>query len=109
MRSSLVYKYSCSRCESSYVGSTSRTLGARVSEHLGKSYRTGNILTAPTHSSIRDHTFSCDSKADISNFKIISSTSNILDLRILESLHIIKIQPDLNDMKSAFPLKIVKQ
>ena len=108
MRSSLVYEFSCSRCESMYIGSTTRTLGARVAEHIGRSYRTERILASPSHSAIRDHSFSCDSKVDISNFKILSSLSNSFDLRIMESLYIFKKQPVLNDMKSAVPLKIIK-
>ena len=33
-RSSLVYKFSCARCASEYVGSTTRTLHTRVAELL---------------------------------------------------------------------------
>ena len=107
MRSSLVYKYSCSRCESQYVGSTTRTLGARVAEHVGRSYRTERFLAAPLNSSIRDHSYECDSKVSIEDFKILTSNSNSNDLRILESLYIFKLKPKLNDHKSAVPLNIL--
>ena len=40
LRSSLIYKFQCSRCNSTYVGKTTRHLGTRISEHLGVSYRT---------------------------------------------------------------------
>ena len=40
LKSSLVYKFSCARCASEYVGMTARTLGSRVDEHVGVSYRT---------------------------------------------------------------------
>ena len=55
LKSSLVYKFSCARCASEYVGMTARTLGTRVDEHVGVSYRTGARLTQPPHLAIRDH------------------------------------------------------
>ena len=54
-RSSVVYKYGCPLCGDQYVGSTSRTLFVRASEHGGRSHRTGALLTCPPHSAIRDH------------------------------------------------------
>ena len=44
LKSSLVYKFSCAQCASEYVGMTARTLGIRVDEHVGVSYRTGARL-----------------------------------------------------------------
>ena len=43
-RSSVVYQYECSACQSKYVGSTHRTLGSRMSEHRGRSLRTDALL-----------------------------------------------------------------
>ena len=96
MRSSLVYKFSCSRCESAYVGSTTRALLTRVSEHKGVSCRTGRMLSTPPHSNIRDHVYSCNSPLTIDNFNILNFCNNSSDLRILESLYIHKIKPSLN-------------
>ena len=101
MQASLVYKFRCSQSESSYVGSTCRTLGARVAEHMGRSHSTNSLLTNPSHSSIRDHSFSCDSLINVDNFSILKSCSNFNQLRILESLCIYKLKPNLNDNKSA--------
>ena len=98
MRASLVYKFSRSQCESSYVGSTCRTLGARVAEHMGKSHSTNSILTNPSHSSIRDHSFACDTHFNIENFSVLKSCSMLNDLRILESC-INKLKPNLNEMR----------
>ena len=44
LKSSLVYKFSCARCASEYTAMTARTLGTRVDEHVGVSYRTGAPL-----------------------------------------------------------------
>ena len=41
VRASLVYKFSCAQCASTYIGSTGRVLRTRVAEHAGRSYRTG--------------------------------------------------------------------
>ena len=59
LKSSLVRKFSCAQCASEYVGMTARTLGTRVDEHVGVSYRTGVRLTQPPHSAIRDRRDSC--------------------------------------------------
>ena len=109
LRSSVIYKFCCPQCGSSYVGSTMRTLGQRIAEHRGVSYRTNRILTQPSHSAIRDHAFTCDARVHPSNFNIIGSAFNLLELRILESLHIFKDKPSLNETSSAFPLSIVNK
>ena len=112
MLSSVVYHFSCANnnCASgAYVGMTSRNLYKRVAEHAGRSFRTGVPLTQPPHSSIREHTSSnlCNSPININNFKIINSSSNPTDLRILESLHIFKLKPPLNNSNSSFPLQFL--
>ena len=107
MQSSLIYHYCCARCASDYVGSTVRNLHMRVAEHAGRSCRTGSILASPPHSAIRLHSEQCDSPVSMNNFKIIGRASSLIELRILESLHIFRHKPVLNDTDSAFPLKIV--
>lgn len=107
LQAALIYKFSCVRCTSEYIGSTTRTLCVRVAEHAGRSYRTGHLLASPSHSSIRDHALSCDSPIRLDNFSILGRCNNVLDLRILESLYIFKCRPTLNNMQSAHPLFIV--
>ena len=107
MRSSVIYDYCCSRCGSGrYVGSTNRPLYMRIAEHQGRSYRTGNQLKCPPHSSIREHANSCSKEVKADDFTIIGSMSdkNKHNLLILESLHICQLKPNLNDMGSAHPL-----
>ena len=108
LRSSLVYEYSCAQCASRYVGSTCRNLYQRVAEHAGRSYRTNVPLTNPPLSAIRNHTTKCNTDIDLNSFKILTTNRNILDLRILESLHIHNLKPNLNSMDSAYSLNIVK-
>ena len=86
---SLIYKFSCVRCASEYIGSSTRVLCVRVAEHAGRSPRTNNhLLTSPPYSSIREHASVCDSPVSLDNFSILGSCKNVLDLQILESLYI---------------------
>ena len=110
LRSCVIYNYCCPQCGSEYVGSTARTLGCRISEHKGVSYRTGARLSQPSHSAVRAHSEQCDVRIRDEHFKILDTfpSSNMV-LRILESLHIFHKQPKLNDMSSAFPLYIINR
>ena len=108
LRSSLVYKYSCVHCTSEYVGMTTRTLGTRVAEHAGVSFRSGVPLTTPPHSAVRGHSeFLCSTNVDINNIKVLATSSSEIDLKILESLHIFKSRPGHNSQLSSYPLLYV--
>ena len=111
LRSSVIYKYCCPHeCGSAYVGSTVRTLETRIAEHRGVSVRTNKTLASRKASSIRAHHSSndkCGGAISPSQFVIVDGCRGAVNLRILESLYIIKTRPNLNEMNSAFPLKIV--
>ena len=107
LRASLIYKFSCVRCASEYIGSTTRALCVRVAEHAGRSHSTTHLLISPPYSSIREHASACDSPVSLDNFFILGSCKNVFDLRILESLYIFKLKPSLNNMQSAHPLFLV--
>ena len=64
-------------------------------------------LTRPDPSAVRDHAESCTSNISIDNFKIVGNENNVHDLRLLESLHILKSKPSLNDHSSAVQLNVV--
>ena len=104
--SGVIYKYSCASCQASYVGSTYQRLFTRVAQHQGKSHRTGQMLSSPTASSIRDHALSCDTPFSTENFDILGTDSSFPDLRILESLYILRLRPQINDSSSAYPLNV---
>ena len=107
VQSSLVYEYSCAQCASRYVGSTHRNLYMRVAEHSGVSFRTQVPLTSPPFSAIREHTDQCITSISSDNFKILDKNRFYTELRVLESLYIQKLKPQLNSAVSAFPLNIV--
>ena len=105
--SNVIYQYKCGDCSSSYVGSTERALHDRICEHKGVSFRTGIRLTSPSFSSIREHSVSCSHPIDTDLFRIIGRCSDHEDLRLLESVFIKHLKPDLNNTESAAPLYIL--
>ena len=110
LKSSVIYKYSCAHCASgTYVGSTTRAVYMRISEHRGRSYRTNSLLKTPTKSSIREHALRCKQGISDAEFTILAQEGGSeTSLRMLESLFIIRERPSLNDMQSAYPLNIVR-
>ena len=105
LMSGVVYKFSCGGCNASYIGCTRQRFGARVSQHLGRSDRTGTTLSAPPFSEPRNHSASCHRPISPSNFSILdSSPSNLLTL---ESLYIKQLHPSLNNQSTSSPLHIV--
>jgi len=104
LRSCVVYQFKCSRCNSRYVGSTTRSLQHRILEHMGKSYRTGVLLSSPSPSAIREHCYSTGHPLTQQDFHILTSASHRLDLITLESLFISRMKPDLNNTTTAIQL-----
>ena len=72
---------------------------------MGRSFRTGNLVQS-SKSSIREHADRCSKTIDNNDFKVIGQEDNETHLRILESLHILRLKPNLNEMQSAFPLVV---
>jgi len=105
-RSSVVYKYSCGSCTATYIGHTGLHLHERISKHRGLSFRTNRPLSQPEHSPIRQHSLEHDHIINTHNFTILRSCSIETHRKILESLYINKIKPNLNTMNSSLPLLI---
>ena len=105
-QSGVVYKFCCSSCGESYIGSTHVRLTTRVCQHMGISDRTGSMPINPKPSSVRDHSDECATAFSISDFNILRKSNLELDLRLLESLYICKHKPKLNAKNSALPLSI---
>ena len=107
MRSLVVYKYTCPRCNlGTYLGSTKRMLKVRIDSHCGISHRTGCNLNKKEFSSIRDHSQKCKTPISYDNFEIIEQASDETSLLILESLSIKQLVPSLNNQSSSVQLYI---
>ena len=105
LRSSIVYLYKCDSCNASYIGKCERHFRTRCSEHEGRSVRTGALLAKPSHSAIRDH---CEERSHLmskGNFSILGSTSDKLELTIMEALFQSKYKPNLG--KASFELSCI--
>ena len=107
IRASTVYEYKCPNCQLGYIGSSTRTLKERVDSHFGRSSRTGRPLNKPSPSAIREHAEICKCILSFKDFRILDTTNNESDLRILESIYIDKFRPKLNRESSAVPLNIL--
>ena len=95
--SGVIYTYKCALCNECYTGSTSRQLQCRIAEHMGRSVRTNLPLSKNPISAIYDHSFKSGHSISKENFKIIDRHSNVNQLRVLESLHILREKPSLNE------------
>ena len=94
LQSNVVYKISCPRCDSSYVGQTARHLQQRYREHMG------------AQGVIRKHYEECGSIPSEDLVNIIGK-ANGERLLTLEALHISTLKPVLNT-KDEFKSRVLK-
>ena len=92
----VVYKYTCSRCNSTYYGETDRHLKVRSGEHIGMSPLTFKKTKPSKESTIRDHLLNCNNTPSFEEFTILTNGNNKFDLEIKESLLIKRDRPILN-------------
>ena len=102
--SGVIYEYECESCKALYIGSTTRQLKCRAYEHLGTSVRSGNPLSVPPFSSIREHRDKSGHPFSLDNFTILSRTNH--NLLVMESLYIFKKKPTLSN-NSPFELSLL--
>ena len=107
--SHFIYKYTCEGCNAFYIGKSYRQYKVRVFEHLGKSFRTGNLLGKPKYSDIREHCLAEDHPVKLSNFSIIDRCRFKNDLPILESLHQKIKKPTIGTHEQSTPLLCFEQ
>lgn len=107
MRSGVVYKFNCPKCNlGTYIGSTDRLLKVRIDSHRGVSYRTGVELGTKEDSTIREHAKKCKHIINYQDFTVISQSNNYQDLLILESILIKEQSPPLNKDSRSTPIYI---
>ena len=102
LRSGIVYKYKCSKCNLAYIGQSMRHLPIRVAEHTGISALTGNSVAPPKNSPVYNHAFNdqgvqiCE-KPRHEDFTVVTTSQNDFHLQVLESLAIKRDDPRLNN------------
>ena len=86
LRSKIVYKFTCPRCESCYVGATSRHLTTRFKEHISR--KKGAVFK---------HLESCGVEGIESDMNILCATQKgETHLFTLEALWIREVKPEIN-------------
>ena len=100
-RSHVVYHFTCARCNSSYVGQTTRHYDVRVHEHLYKQSQPPSVFKHLAENPC------CREACDESCFKFIDSDSSPFRLQIKEAIHNEWLKPDINKQKQLLRLSIL--
>ena len=104
----VIYKYTCAKCNLSYVGCTKRYWEKRLEEHTHISALTGKPLSGLTIFAPLQHrrTTKCGESPRVTRdeFEIIGHEKNWYLLQVKESILINKLGPELNDNISSVPL-----
>ena len=104
LRSHLVYKFLCSRCNATYFGKTARHLNVKSGKHISLSSLIGNRVSCKT-SPISDHLLSHEQiNSSFNNFSILRCENNTFKLSLRESILIKRDSPKLNRIFSSIPL-----
>ena len=94
--SNICYLFRCSHCSMRYIGCSTRAFNTRIHDHLGKSFRTEQLLQSPTFSAIREHSHNNNHTFNSKDFKIIARLQHESEVFIAEQLLIDKYKPELN-------------
>ena len=103
-KSNLIYRYTCERCKSFYIGKTKKQFAVRIAEHRGISARTGKSFKSKTQSDVYDHCQKCETPVSPENFTIEDTLQTDNGLLLLESLHQKTKKPQIGKMQQSTPL-----
>ena len=107
LHANIVYKYTCGRCNSTYIGETTRHAKTRFCEHMGKSALTGKPMLRVVPSAINEHNQTCNSVIKLTDFTVLcKDASSEHALQIKETLLIHRDKPSLNDRQGSVPLNL---
>ena len=106
LRSNIVYKFTCGRCNATYYGETCRHFKVRVGEHSGISTLTNKRSKSKKSTAVKDHMLICDQPVSFDDFKVLASSNSEFHLKIKESLLISRDQPVLNKNEASLPLHL---
>ena len=106
--SGVIYKFSCTKCNLSYIGCTKRYWEERLSEHTHISALTGKPLTGRQVFTPMQHQINCCKETKISrdNFSIVGFEKDPYLVQVKESLLIKSSRPQLNGNLTSVPLSL---
>ena len=82
IRSDLIYSYTCSNCNVTYYGKTSRHFFTRAAEHVGISNLIEKRVKNMKESAVSDHRLRCDCVISFDDFDVLASHTNNFRLLI---------------------------
>ena len=94
--SGVVYRYTCTRCISSYFGETDGHLKVRSGEHIGILPLTFRKAKPSKEIAIRDHLLNCNNIPSFDKFIILAYEHHKHIFEIKENLLIKRERPVLN-------------
>ena len=106
LRSNIVYKFTCGRCNATYYGQTFHHFKVRIGEQSGISPLTNKRSKSKKLTAVKDHMLICDQPVSFDNFKVLASSNSEFHLKIKESLLIFRDQPVLNKNEASLPLHL---
>ena len=106
--SGVIYKFTCAKCNLSYIGCTKRYWEERLSEHTHISALTGKPLTGRQVFTPMQHQRNCCKETKISrdNFSIVGFEKDPYLVQVKESLLIKSSRPQLNGNLTSVPLSL---
>ena len=110
LMSGVIYKFTCAKCNLSYVGSTKRYWEKRLEEHLHISALTGKPLNglqvfAPMNH-VRSKNCCPDTHISRDNFTIIGREKDPYLVQVKESIIISTTRPSLNNNLVSVPMSL---
>ena len=82
LRSNIVYKFACGRCNATDYGETCRHFEVRVSEHSGISPLTNKRSKSKKSTAVKDHMLMCDQPVSFDDFKVLASSNSEFHLKM---------------------------
>ena len=96
LRSNVIYKFSCGRCNATYYSETCQRLSVRVGKHSGVLPLTGRKSKSQKSTAVKYHMLFCD--------RIASIDDSDFHVKVKESLLISRDEPILNKNETSLPL-----
>ena len=106
LRSNIVYKFTCGRCNATYYGETCCHFKVRVGEHSGISPLMNKRSKSKKLTANKGHMLICNQPVSFDDFKGLASSNSEFHLKIKESLLISCDQPVLNKNEASLPLHL---
>ena len=107
IRSFLVYRYMCSKCNVSSHGKAYHHFFSRAAEHMDVSNLTGKWFKNIKDSAVSDHLLQCNCTIDFDHFYILANDVGKFNVLVKESLLIKRENPVLNRTAHSLIIRLV--